>query len=66
MTQPHDDSAWDDPDRAVQFEDSNPESLAGDEVEFNPEADDDEPEDFPSTPSEFNAGVANLPAGGSA
>lgn len=46
MTEPHDsaadDAAWDDPDRAVQIEDDSPESLAGVEVEFDPEADDPE------------------------
>lgn len=27
------DAAWNDPDRAVQYEDSDPESLAGEELE---------------------------------
>lgn len=55
---------WDDPDRAVQIEDENPEALAGAEVEFDEAADDQVQEDFPP---EGNAGVtetANLPAEG--
>jgi hypothetical protein len=35
---------WDDPDRAVQIEDSDPESLAGEEVEFRPETADPDDE----------------------
>lgn len=31
---------WDDPDRAVQVEDDNPEALAGEPVEFDEAADD--------------------------
>lgn len=45
MTEPMADAAWDDPDRAVQIEDDNPEALAGEEVEFDPDASDDEDED---------------------
>lgn len=41
MTEPEPDDSWNDPDQAVQIEDDNPESLSGDEVEFN-ENDDDE------------------------
>lgn len=63
------DRDWDDPDRAVQVEDDDPEHLAGpDDVEFDPndEGDDDEApqEDFPSTAESSHAGVANLPAEG--
>ncbi len=36
--------AWDDDTRAVQIEDDNPEALAGAEVEFDPEADEDDDE----------------------
>jgi hypothetical protein len=35
-----DDSAFDDPDRCIQIEDDDPQSLAGDPVIFNPDADD--------------------------
>lgn len=35
---------WDNPDQAVQVEDDNPESLAGDEVEFDPDADETDDE----------------------
>lgn len=52
---------WDDPDRAVQIEDSDPESLAGDEVEFNPEQ-----EDFPSDPLSSAAIAGDSPAEGGA
>lgn len=37
-----DEAAWDDPERAVQIEDSNPEALAGVEIQFDPYADDDD------------------------
>lgn len=58
-----DDAAWLDPDRAVQIEDDNAETLAGDETEFDPEADDlDAQEDFLPTPSSSDAGVENPPA----
>ncbi len=36
------DAAFDDPDRAVQIEDFDPESLAGDDVIYDPDADDDD------------------------
>lgn len=76
MTEPHDDAAddaaWDDPDRAVQIEDDSPESLAGVEVEFDPEADDESDEgyhesgpaqeDFPSDPPSSGGAAANSPA----
>jgi hypothetical protein len=42
MTIETDDVAWDDPDRAVQIEDDNPEALAGEEVEFDPAGDEDD------------------------
>lgn len=38
MTDANTDGAFDDPDRALPTEDDNPESLAGDPVEFNPDA----------------------------
>lgn len=38
MTQADASAPWDDPDRAVQIEDDNPEALAGDEVDFDPDA----------------------------
>jgi hypothetical protein len=37
---------YDDPDRAVQYEDDNPESLAGDPAVYDPD-DDDSDEDAP-------------------
>lgn len=41
METPNTDPApWDDPDRAVQVEDDNPEALAGEPVEFDEAADD--------------------------
>lgn len=63
------DRDWDDPDRAVQVEDDDPERLAGDDdVEFDPDdgaGDEGEPqEDFPSTAESSNASDANLPAEG--
>lgn len=36
-----DDSAWGDPDRAVQIEDNDPEALAGEEIEFDETVDDE-------------------------
>lgn len=35
------DGPYDDPDRALPTEDDNPETLAGDPVEFDPDAPDD-------------------------
>lgn len=43
MTDTNDDAAWANPDRAVQYEDDSPEALAGEPVEFDPDADDDAP-----------------------
>lgn len=62
----HDEDVWADPDRAAQIEDDNPEALAGEEVEFNPDEDDDEAEreDFPSAPTSSDAGVENPPVEG--
>ncbi len=46
MTDPAVSPDWEDPERAVQIEDDNPEQFAGDEVEFDPDdgEDDDEGE----------------------
>lgn len=41
MTDINDTPGWDDPDRAVQIEDDNPESLAGADTVFDPDADPD-------------------------
>jgi hypothetical protein len=38
MTAPES-APWEDTDRAVQIEDDNPESLAGDDVDFDPDDD---------------------------
>lgn len=66
MTEASDDGAgWDDPDRAVQIEDDNPESLAGGPVEFDEAADDDaRQEDFPNQGAIAIAGVEDFAAGG--
>lgn len=67
------DVAWNDPDRAVQIEDNDPEALAGEEIEFDETVDDDPEanelhdriavaqEDLPS-----DAGTAYLPEPGGA
>ncbi len=46
------DDVFDDPDRAVQIEDFDPESLAGDDVLFDPDADYVDYPDEAETPSE--------------
>jgi hypothetical protein len=56
--------AWDDPDRAVQIEDDNAESLAGAEVEFDPdddETDDNDPAEPLCIHPSADAEAANLP-----
>lgn len=68
MTDTADEAAWDDPDRAVQIEDDDPETLVGEEVEFDPEAGgepgtNDGQEDFLPDPESSAGFTENLPAG---
>lgn len=47
-----DDPGWDDPDLAVQIEDGDPESLAGEEVDFSPDDDEDDEGQAPAAAPE--------------
>lgn len=49
MADTSNDGAYDDPDQALPTEDDDPETLAGDPVEFDPDAPDDP--DQPSAPA---------------
>jgi hypothetical protein len=52
MTDANTGGAFDDPDRALPTEDDDPETLAGDPVEFDPGADDQgTPVDEPAPPA---------------